>query len=116
MGASTEKALQAPVVRKVDNAIHWIAQLDVVILILWIAIYPVDSAIQLSNNRGLVVSFPTLQYRYTVYRVSQKFVPLLYSLYFSAIGLGKQIISIKVVSFNLIHFFILFQPSFDSNI
>ena len=32
---------------------RWIAQLDVVILILWIAIYPVDSAIQLSNNRGL---------------------------------------------------------------
>ena len=44
--------IQAPVVRKVDSAIHWIAQLDVVILILWIAIYPVDSAIQLSNNRG----------------------------------------------------------------
>ena len=36
--------------------------MDVVILILWIAIYPVDSAIQLSNNRGQKVnsafSFP----------------------------------------------------------
>ena len=43
---------QAPVVRKVDSAIHWIVQMFVVMLILWIAIYPVDSAIQLSNNRG----------------------------------------------------------------
>ena len=42
-----------PVVRKVDSAIHWIAQLVVVILNRWIAIYSVDSAIQLSNNRGL---------------------------------------------------------------
>ena len=30
----------------------WIAQLLIVILILWIVIYPVDSAIQLLNNRG----------------------------------------------------------------
>ena len=34
--------MQAPVVRKVDSAIHWIA------------IYPVDSAIQLLNNRDQV--------------------------------------------------------------
>ena len=42
------------------------------------------------------------------YRVSQKFVPLLYiyiSLYFRTIGLGKQIISTKVVSFNIIHYY-----------
>ena len=31
--------------------IQWIAELVVVMLILWIAIYPVDSAIQLLNNR-----------------------------------------------------------------
>ena len=43
---------------------------------------------------------------YIIYRVSQKFVPLLYkSLYYSTIGLGKQIISTKVVSFNIIHYF-----------
>ena len=52
----------APVFRKVDSAIHWIAQLDVVILILWIAIYPVDSAIQLSNNRGLAYIIYTVSY------------------------------------------------------
>ena len=53
----------APVVRRVDSAINWIncyplgiAQLVLVILILWIAIYPVDSAIQLLNNRELVNS------------------------------------------------------------
>ena len=33
---------------------QWIAQLAFVILIHWIAIYPVDSAIQLLNNWGLV--------------------------------------------------------------
>ena len=46
------ETILAPVVRKVDSAIHWIAQLVVVILNPWIAIYSVDSAIQLSNNRG----------------------------------------------------------------
>ena len=34
--------------------IQRIAQLVFVIPILWIAIYPVDSVIQLLNNRGLV--------------------------------------------------------------
>ena len=33
--------------------------MDVVILILWIAIYAVDSAIQLSNNQGQVETTPT---------------------------------------------------------
>ena len=49
----------APVFRKADSTIHWInitiqwiVQLVFVILIRWIAIYPVDSAIQLLNNRG----------------------------------------------------------------
>ena len=47
------------VVRKVDNAIHWIHHyplvdnaIDFQILIRWIAIYPVDSAIQRLNNRA----------------------------------------------------------------
>jgi len=43
---------QALVVQKVDSALHWIAQLVSLILDFWIAIYPVDSAIQRSNNRG----------------------------------------------------------------
>ena len=38
-----------------------VLQLVCVILILWIAIYPVDSAIQLLNNRDLVNS---LLFRY----------------------------------------------------
>ena len=49
----------APVVQKVDNAIHWINHysLDRAImisltLIPWIVIYPVDTAIQLLNNWG----------------------------------------------------------------
>ena len=45
-------ALQAPVVRKVDSAIHWIAQLVVVILNCWRAIYPVDSAISSFRTTG----------------------------------------------------------------
>ena len=51
---------QAPVVQKVDNAIHRINlyPLDSAIgfpdiLIRWILIYPMDSAIQLLGNRGL---------------------------------------------------------------
>ena len=43
----------APVVQKVDNTIHWIAQLVSLTLIRGIVIYPVDSAIQLLNNWGL---------------------------------------------------------------
>ena len=45
--------LLVSVVRKVDSAIHWMAQLVSIILIRWIVIYPVDSAIQRLNNRGL---------------------------------------------------------------
>ena len=40
-----------------------------------------------------------------LYRVSQKFVPLLYKSVFSTIELLKQMIEAKVVSFNLIHYF-----------
>ena len=57
-----QKAL-APVVRKVDNAIHRINHYPVdsvvfvsSILIRWTAIYPVDNVIQPLNNRGLVDS------------------------------------------------------------
>ena len=45
--------LLVSVVRKVDSAIHWMAQLVSLILIRWIVIYPVNSAIQRLNNRGL---------------------------------------------------------------
>ena len=52
------------VFRNMDKAIHWInyypkdqAQLAFVILILWIAIYPVDSATQPLNNRVLYREF-----------------------------------------------------------
>ena len=52
-----------------------------------------------------------------VYRVSQKFVPLLYKSVFQYDWTcGKQFIETKLVSFNLIHIFILVVPSFDSNI
>ena len=46
---------QAPVVQKVVSSIHWIMQLDCLTLTRWVAIYPVDSAIQRLNNRGLGV-------------------------------------------------------------
>ena len=41
-------------------SIHWIVQLVSLILIHWIVIYPVDSAIQLLNNWGQapVVHYP----------------------------------------------------------
>ena len=45
--------LLVSVVRKVDSAIHWMAQLVSLILIRWIVIYPVNSAIRRLNNRGL---------------------------------------------------------------
>ena len=47
---SAESLHQAPVVQKVDNAIHWIAQLVSLIPIRWIEIYPIDSVIHLLNN------------------------------------------------------------------
>ena len=43
-----------PVVQKLDNAIHWIAQL-VSVTLGWIVIYPVDSAIQRLNNWSLAI-------------------------------------------------------------
>ena len=46
--------LLVSVVRKVDSAIHWMAQLVSLILIRWIVIYPVNSTIQLLNNRGQI--------------------------------------------------------------
>ena len=47
-----EVKIQAPVVQKVDSGIHWMMQMDSLILIPWIATYPVGSAIQRLNNRG----------------------------------------------------------------
>ena len=44
------------VVQKVDSAIHWTAQLVSLVLIDWMVIYPVESAIQLLNNWGLVLA------------------------------------------------------------
>ena len=41
---------QAPVVQKMDNAIHRIAQWVSLTLIRWRVIYPVDSARQRLNN------------------------------------------------------------------
>ena len=41
------------VVQKVDNAIQWIEQSVFLILIHWIMIHPMDTAIQHLNNRGL---------------------------------------------------------------
>ena len=46
------------VVQKVDNAIQWIVQSVFLILIRWILIYPMDSAIQRLNNRGQEVGDP----------------------------------------------------------
>ena len=43
----------APVVQRVDSAIHWITQLILIALIRWIMVYPVDSAIHPLNNWGL---------------------------------------------------------------
>ena len=45
---------QAPVVRRVDSAIHWITQLVLLVFIRWIVIYSVDSVIHLLNNRWQV--------------------------------------------------------------
>ena len=53
VGTTDESKLLAPVVQKVDNGI---VQLVSLILIHWIEIYPVDSAIQLLNNWGQVKS------------------------------------------------------------
>ena len=51
-GTFEKRAPQSRVVRKVDNAIQWIAWFVLLTLIHWIANYPVDSVIQSSKNRG----------------------------------------------------------------
>ena len=43
---------QVPVVQTLDSAIQWIVQSVFLILIRWIVIYPMDSAIQRLSNRG----------------------------------------------------------------
>jgi len=43
----------APVVQKLDKAIHGIAWFVLLLFIHWIVIYPVDSVIQPLNNWGL---------------------------------------------------------------
>ena len=49
-----------PVDQTLDSAIQRIKQLFPVILICWMGIYPVDSAMQLLNNLGLVILFDNL--------------------------------------------------------
>ena len=59
----------ALVVQKMDKDIHWInlypldSQLVSLILIRWIVICPVDSAIQRLNNPGLVQYSAKMQHR-----------------------------------------------------
>ena len=59
LGQKIRRELLAPVVQTSDSAIHRInhypadSVIDSVILIRWIVIYPLDSAIQLLNNWGL---------------------------------------------------------------
>ena len=57
MSCLVNEANLAPTVQKVDSAIQWIVQLVSLILMHWIVIYPMDSAIQLLNNWGLEVMF-----------------------------------------------------------
>ena len=57
MSCLVNEANLAPTVQKVDSAIQWIVQLVSLILVHWIVIYPMDSAIQLLNNWGLEVMF-----------------------------------------------------------
>ena len=52
---------QAPVVQKVDNAIHRIPQLVSLTPIRWIVIHPGDSAFQLLNNWGQLDKQPRSQ-------------------------------------------------------
>ena len=57
MSCLVNEANLALTVQKVDSAIQWIIRLVSRILIYWIEIYPMDSAIQLLNNWGLEVMF-----------------------------------------------------------
>ena len=52
---------QAPVVQTLDSAIQWIRITEINYAILWIVIYPVDSAIQRLNNQGQMMTFPRYQ-------------------------------------------------------
>ena len=47
-----ENVEQTPVVQKVDSAIHWINHYTVDNAIGFRSTFPLDSAIQLLNNRG----------------------------------------------------------------
>ena len=55
----------APVVQKLDSAFHRITQLVSLLLIRWIAIYPVGSTVQRLNNRGLINHYPADKYSET---------------------------------------------------
>ena len=57
MSCLVNEANLALTVQKVDSAIQWIIRLVSRILIYWIEIYPMYSAIQLLNNWGLEVMF-----------------------------------------------------------
>ena len=57
MSCLVNEANLAPTVQKVDSAIQWIVELVSLILIHWIEIYPMESAIQLLNNWGREVMF-----------------------------------------------------------
>ena len=57
MSCLVNEANLAPTVQKVDSAVQWIIQLVYLILIYWIKIYPMDSAIQRLNNWDLEVMF-----------------------------------------------------------
>ena len=77
---------QAPVVQKVDGVIHWIAQLVSLRLIQWIAMYPMDSAIHLLNNRGQFSKSKTCYYAHPFSDLTSKgiliFKPVIWELYF----------------------------------
>ena len=55
-GGLTNWLNQAPVVQKLDSAIHWISIRENNYAIHWIVIYMVGSAIQLLNNWGQTFS------------------------------------------------------------
>ena len=60
---------QAPVVQTLDSAIQWIRITEINYAILWIVIYPVDSAIQRLNNQGQMMTFSRYQRKIKTLRV-----------------------------------------------
>ena len=85
----------APVVRKVDNAIHWLNVSKTKYAINWISIYSVDSVIHLLNNRGLTYNHTTLNtatHDYGHSAVSFTAVVLIYEIikHFIQIIFGEQ--------------------------